>query len=1354
VSNLKKRRISACSVLALFKTNLLNLRFLSLLLVFVCIVHSSFAVASLRTPSNDRNPSRAAQMATSSVALTSVTSTYPNQSVTLLATVSVNGAVPAPTGSVNFMLGTTLLGTGTLSPIDQSDSTATFAVNGSQLVIGSNAITGIYSGDGTYSGSTSPAITVTLNSSQVSFGTVAVGTPSAIQTLTYQFNVAGTLSAVNVLTSGISGLDYTDGGSSTCTVGNSYPAGGSCVVNVAFTPSAAGQRSGGVTLFAQGSTTPLMTWYLSGIGQSSAVTIDPGTQTIITAITGGLLYGSAVDGAGNVYVVDKANSQVFELVLAAGAFTQTSVVASGLLNPTAVALDGAGNLYISDTGNGRVVIVPDEQGALNSGDMSTVTTTGLASPRGIAIDGSGNLYVADAANNDVIELLSATGTTSTVASSLATSPYGVAVDASGNVYVAAGSSVTEYQPPFTGTPIPIGTGYNNASGVAVDAAGTVYVADSGNATIVEVAAGGASQATFALTGLVAPQSMLLDSADNLYVTDSANVIEVNRTQAAGLVFPSTDVGSTSTAQTLTVSNAGNQQLAISNLAITSNFVQVSSGGTDCTSSSNLLSDAQCLIAVAFAPTVSGNLTGSVMLTDNALNNPGNIQSVSLSGAGNSSSTVTTVSASPNPSCYGQSTTLSAVVSPTGSGNPTGSVTFTDGANTLGTITPSGGTAQLVTSSLSAGSHSVTASYSGDSNFSASSSTVFTLVVNQATSSLSLGSTGNTVYMQPVSFTATITPLHAGIATGTATFQDGVTAPGSTSVAGNSAIFTTSMLAVGSHSITATYSGDSNVTGSSSSALAEIVSKAAAVSTVSSSVNPSALEQPVTFTVVVFPQFGGVPTGTVVLKESSVVLSTLALSGGQANWTTSSLALGTSQITAVYAGDLNFAGSTSAILKQAVSKLAATTTKTTSSPNPATLEQAVTFTATVSSADGVPTDGGSVTFKNAGATLGVGTLSGGTATFTTSSLTAGSHPVIAIYSGNATFASSTSPTLTETVSKYGTSTTVLSSGTPSAFGQSITFVASVTPIFQATPTGTVTFKNGSTTLGTQSLVSGAATLINSTLPVGTHTITAVYNGDPLNLSSTSPSMPQVVTHALYPSMTPSATHINFANPDGSPLFPGQVGQVPITFTVTQGPITYKQQGPLCIRKNPSDTEYFNECDDITLTGGTGTYQTGDQFTVMAGVGADTDDLYCDPFGSKPAYVDGCEGIIQIKVPNSPTIIAISYSFQWANPAPQITISPTNLAFPSTPVGEFTQIESTIYNPGDVPLAISSIGVTSGTEFTQVDDCPSSLPVRQSCNVTVTFTPTKGGLSTGVISIVDNDSNNEAPKSISLSGTGTN
>jgi hypothetical protein len=567
------------------------------------------------------------QPASSSATLTSSSgSLYTTQAITLTAMVSVTGSGGAPTGTVNFMLGPTLLGTGTLLATDGTDAAATMRLFGSQLTVGANSITAVYSGDSNYSGSNSPPITVTLLSSDLSFGAVNVGTAAPVQTLTYTFNLDVTLSAIDIFTQGATGLDYTDGGGSTCAVGTPYMAGQSCTVTVAFTPVAPGERAGAAMLFAQGSNLPLVTWYVNGIGESAAVTIDPGTQTTLASLASALTYGSAIDGAGNVYVTDNLNGQVIRV--AAGTLLQSTVI-NGLSAPTSVALDGGGNLYIAE--NSGVIMVPNENGTLNSGDVVQVSINGLGVPQGIALDGNGNLYVTDSSNGDVLRVPAGAGLPVTVASGLI-NPHAVAVDPAGDVYVASDNQVSEY-PAGGGTAIPLGSGYNSPHGIAVDASGTVYVADTGNSQILEVATGGGSQSVLAVAGITAPHGVAVDSAGNLFVSDNTSVYEVNRTQAASLNFGTENVGSTTPAQTLTVSNVGNQQLAVSGLSISANFTQQPSGGTDCSSNSQLVAGGACASALAFAPTTTGVLNGTLTLTDNALNNPASMQSASMSGIG-------------------------------------------------------------------------------------------------------------------------------------------------------------------------------------------------------------------------------------------------------------------------------------------------------------------------------------------------------------------------------------------------------------------------------------------------------------------------------------------------------------------------------------------------------------------------------------------------------------------------------------------------------------------------------------------------------------------------------------------------
>jgi Bacterial Ig-like domain (group 3) len=139
----------------------------------------------------------------------------------------------------------------------------------------------------------------------------------------------------------------------------------------------------------------------------------------------------------------------------------------------------------------------------------------------------------------------------------------------------------------------------------------------------------------------------------------------------------------------------------------------------------------------------------------------------------------------------------------------------------------------------------------------------------------------------------------------------------------------------------------------------------------------------------------------------------------------------------------------------------TTTTLTPCPNPSTYGQAVTFSAVVTSSLGAPPDGETVTFMKGAMVLGTGTLSGGGASFTASTLPVGTNAIRAVYGGDSKFGYSTSNMVKQVVSKATTTTPLTSSRNPSNFGQSVTFTASVTPQFSGTVKGSVTFYDGAT-----------------------------------------------------------------------------------------------------------------------------------------------------------------------------------------------------------------------------------------------------------------------------------------------------
>src|SRR5262249_49506321 len=154
----------------------------------------------------------------------------------------------------------------------------------------------------------------------------------------------------------------------------------------------------------------------------------------------------------------------------------------------------------------------------------------------------------------------------------------------------------------------------------------------------------------------------------------------------------------------------------------------------------------------------------------------------------------------------------------------------------------------------------------------------------------------------------------------------------------------------------------------------------------------------------------------------------------------------------------------------------TTTSVTSSVNPSVFGQAVTFTATVTPTSGVGTPSGAVTFLDGGASIGSGTLSGDSATFSTSVLGVGSHTIRASYSGDGIFNGSTSSAITQTVTQASTTVTLTSASNRSGFGDTVPFTATVTAVLPGTgtPTGTVIFLDNGVSIGTGTLSGGIAT----------------------------------------------------------------------------------------------------------------------------------------------------------------------------------------------------------------------------------------------------------------------------------------
>jgi large repetitive protein len=224
--------------------------------------------------------------------------------------------------------------------------------------------------------------------------------------------------------------------------------------------------------------------------------------------------------------------------------------------------------------------------------------------------------------------------------------------------------------------------------------------------------------------------------------------------------------------------------------------------------------------------------------------------------------------------------------PPGGFTPTGTVTLSDGGNLLATVPLmdiGGGQAQatFTTSTLSVGSHTINVVYSGDGNFNGSSIAVTQKVVAaDSTTNVSTTSPNPNTFGQPTTFVATVTPKSPATATPTGNVTFLVDGGAGTTIAlmNGQTTFTMPVLAGGSHTITATYSGDGNFNPSNGS-FVETINLAATTTTLAASPNPSVAGQAVTFTATVSGS-GGTPTGVVTFfaDGNSIGTGTLGSTG--------------------------------------------------------------------------------------------------------------------------------------------------------------------------------------------------------------------------------------------------------------------------------------------------------------------------------------------------------------------------------------------------------------------------------------------------------------------------------------------
>jgi hypothetical protein len=263
----------------------------------------------------------------------------------------------------------------------------------------------------------------------------------------------------------------------------------------------------------------------------------------------------------------------------------------------------------------------------------------------------------------------------------------------------------------------------------------------------------------------------------------------------------------------------------------------------------------------------------------------------------------TVLSGTNPSTYKGNVTFTISVAAIAGNTPTGTITLLDGATQIGTGSLSGGSVQIGTAILTAGSHSITAQYSGDSNYSSATSSILTQTVNQAAGTLSLATDGSpSNFGATVHFTATV----PSDATGTVSFTDNGTGIGTATISAGTAVLAINALTAGSHTVAASWPGDSNYSAPANATTTQVVNKILATVSVSGSPNPSVYGGSVVMTVVLTGVNGVTPTGTVSIADGATVLNaSVPITSGTATFTTSALAAGAHTITVTYNGDSNY-----------------------------------------------------------------------------------------------------------------------------------------------------------------------------------------------------------------------------------------------------------------------------------------------------------------------------------------------------------------------------------------------------------------------------------------------------------------
>lgn len=854
----------------------------------------------------------------------------------------------------------------------------------------------------------------------------------------------------------------------------------------------------------------------SGVATYSTSTLAPGTYPVTAAYAGNTNFAASSGTLATSQTVGKTNTTTAVTASANPTFgspvtftATTSAVAPGGGTPT-------GNVIFTVGG------VDQSPVALSNGTAS-LTRSDLA-PGTTAVAAR---YVASTNYNASTGSLSggvtvaAAATTTTLTQSSASSAFGEAVTFQAQVASSGGQPTGSVIFTVDGTaqsPVTLSNGTatlsTSALGVGAHTVSAAYQATTNFAASTGTLAGGhAVTARPTTTTLSGPGSIEFGRS----ATITATVAGTGGPPTGSIIF--TVDG---TARPSVALSGGTASIALPSLSVGSHTVTAAYSG-----------------APTFAAS-TGTLAGGQAVT--------------------AAATTVAVAASPSAGVFGTASTFTASVT-SAAGVPSGNVIFTIDGVAQSPIALAGGTASITSNALSAGNHTVSARYDGTTNFLTSTGALSSAyVVARAAPSLTVSSSANpSVLGQSVQLTTNVTAT-SGTPTGTVTFTvDGNALP-ATTLSGGSASVTVPGLAVGDHTVSVRYSGDTSfLERTGTLAGGQKVNPGNTALTVSASSSSVSYGAPVTIRadLAATAPASGSPSGQVVFLVDGVAQPGVSVAGGRAELTLQNLAPGAHTISAAYQGTTDFNPSAASLSGGISVAKAATTTSVGLDAATIAFGQTVRASASVTATSGAPATG-EIVFSVNGTARPAVTLQNGTAAIDLSGLAAGTYSVSAAYSGSANHVGSTSATSQLTVASATTQLDVTASAQTVRYGDPVTLTANLTAA-AGTPAGSIEFLANGTVIGTSALSGSTASLTVSNLAFGNAAITVRYAGSANFSAATGALAAPIAVTGRAPqvslSLTPSSAsfgqdivaNISVSSPAGTPQ-----GNVVLTVDGTEYP----------------------------------------------------------------------------------------------------------------------------------------------------------------------------------------------------------